>query len=181
MSQSEICKLACPGLYSDPNLNIFFFHFSEEKSWHFTSCPDCMCNGHSSCTKDPTKCDQPCQNSTEGEHCEKCAKGFFGSPVNGGTCQACECNGQAEECNHKTGRCHCTTKGIIGEKCQKCDTVNHYFGDPVNGSCYCKFYRPGQPNWEYTMWRFQDFLAFRILREINFGHFEPQKTAILTI
>lgn len=98
-----------------------------------------MCNGHSSCTKDPTKCDQPCQNSTEGEHCEKCAKGFFGSPVNGGTCQACECNGQAEECNHKTGRCHCTTKGIIGEKCQKCDTVNHYFGDPVNGSCYCKF------------------------------------------
>ena len=65
-------------------------------------------------------------------------KGYFGSPVNGGTCQACECNGQAEECHHKSGRCHCTTKGIIGEKCQKCDTVNHYFGDPVKGSCYCK-------------------------------------------
>ena len=97
-----------------------------------------MCNGHSACTKNPTKCDQPCQHNTEGQQCERCAKGYFGSPVNGGTCQACECNGQAEECHHKSGRCHCTTKGIIGEKCQKCDTVNHYFGDPVKGSCYCK-------------------------------------------
>ena len=113
---------------------------STNKSWHFTSCPDCMCNGHSSCTKDPMNCDQPCQNNTEGEHCEKCAKGYFGSPVNGGVCDGCECNGQAEECHHKTGRCHCTTKGIIGEKCQKCDTVNHYFGNPKDGgSCYCKF------------------------------------------
>ena len=53
--------------------------------------------------------------------------------------QACQCNGQAKECNHKTGRCHCTTKGIIGEKCDRCDIVNHYYGDPVKNSCYCKF------------------------------------------
>ena len=32
-------------------------------------------------------------------------------------------------------------------------------------------YRPGQPNWEYTMWKYQDFSATQILREINFGHF----------
>ena len=42
-------------------------------------------------------------------------------------------------------------------------------------------YRPGQPNWEYTMWKFQDFSATQILREINFGHFEGPKIAILTI
>ena len=42
-------------------------------------------------------------------------------------------------------------------------------------------YRPGQPNWEYTMWKFTDFLATQILREINFGLFEAPKTAILTI
>ena len=35
--------------------------------------------------------------------------------------------------------------------------------------------------WEYTMWKFQDFSATQILREINFGHFEAPKTAILTI
>ena len=42
-------------------------------------------------------------------------------------------------------------------------------------------YRPGQPNWENTMWKFQDISATQNLREINFGHFKAQKTAILTI
>ena len=55
---------------------------------------------------------------------------------------ACQCNNQAKECNHKTGRCHCTTKGIIGEKCDRCDIVNHYYGDPVKNSCYCKYMSP---------------------------------------
>ena len=31
------------------------------------------------------------------------------------------------------------------------------------------------------MWKFQDLSAIQILREINFGHFEAQKTAILAI
>ena len=31
------------------------------------------------------------------------------------------------------------------------------------------------------MWKYQDFSATQILREINFGHFEATKTAILTI
>ena len=39
-------------------------------------------------------------------------------------------------------------------------------------------YRPGQPNWEYTMWKFQDFSATQILLENNFGRFEAPKTAI---
>ena len=42
-------------------------------------------------------------------------------------------------------------------------------------------YRPGQPNWEYTKWKFQQFSATQIFREINFGHFEAPKTAILNI
>ena len=31
------------------------------------------------------------------------------------------------------------------------------------------------------MWKFQDFSATQILREINFGHFEASKTANLII
>ena len=31
------------------------------------------------------------------------------------------------------------------------------------------------------MWKFQDFSATHILREINFGHFEALKTAILNL
>ena len=42
-------------------------------------------------------------------------------------------------------------------------------------------YRPGQPNWERTVWKFQDFSATQILRKINFGHLEALKTPILTI
>ena len=32
-----------------------------------------------------------------------------------------------------------------------------------------------------TEWKFQEFSATQILREIIFGHFQAQKTAILTI
>ena len=31
------------------------------------------------------------------------------------------------------------------------------------------------------MWKFQDFSAIQILREINFGHFEASKTVSMTI
>ena len=41
--------------------------------------------------------------------------------------------------------------------------------------------RPGQPNWEYAMWKFQDFSSTQVLREINFGHFEAPKTAVFII
>ena len=44
-----------------------------------------------------------------------------------------------------------------------------------------KFYRPGQPQWKYSMWKFEDFSATQILRQINFGHFEATKTAIFTM
>ena len=38
-----------------------------------------------------------------------------------------------------------------------------------------ELYRPGQPDWEYTMWQLQNFSATQILREINLGHFEAPK------
>ena len=42
-------------------------------------------------------------------------------------------------------------------------------------------YRTGQPSWENTLRKYQDFSASQFLPEINFGHFETFKTAILTI
>ena len=35
-------------------------------------------------------------------------------------------------------------------------------------------YRRGQANWEYIKWKFQDFYATQILREINFSPLKPQ-------
>ena len=55
---------------------------------------------------------------------------------------------------------------------------NHMFCSRMN---FKYKYRPGQPNMEYTMWKFLDFSAPQILRELNFGHFRSLKTDILTI
>ena len=44
-----------------------------------------------------------------------------------------------------------------------------------------KPYRPGKPNWEFTVWRFKDFSNPQILSKPNFVHFGACKTDILTI
>ena len=41
------------------------------------------------------------------------------------------------------------------------------------------YYRPRQPNWENTMWKFQDFYATQNSCEINFGDFEAPQNAVL--
>lgn len=106
--------------------------------WHFSSCPPCQCNGHSVCYPGTNECQKPCNHLTEGSHCQECRKGYFGDPVNGGKCKLCECHNHSTECNKSTGKCFCTTKGIIGDTCSRCDEQNHYFGNPTEdgGSCY---------------------------------------------
>ena len=108
--------------------------------WHFTDCPACQCNGHSTCVEGEDGEEEAvcgaCLHHTTGDHCQQCAEGFFGHPVNGGKCKPCECNGQGTTCDHRSGNCFCTTKGITGDHCEKCDTQNHYFGDPINSSCF---------------------------------------------
>ena len=47
-------------------------------------------------------------------------------------------------------------------------------------SFYHLNYRPGQPNWEGTMYKFQDFSATQILHHIKIVHLETPKTAIWT-
>ena len=92
-----------------------------------------QCNGHSTCTENTTlerRCRQ-CSNKTRGEHCDTCDVGYFGDPRNGGTCQECQCNNQAIQCNPETGDCHCSTKGVTGPHCDKCEPK--YIGDPKNG------------------------------------------------
>ncbi|XP_014290004.2 attractin-like protein 1 isoform X1 [Halyomorpha halys] len=108
-----------------------------KKHWYFTHCPSCQCNGHSTCVNNSSVCVQPCGNLTAGDHCETCIPGYYGNPVNGGNCTRCECNNHGSHCFPDTGKCYCTTKGIIGDHCEKCDTQNHYHGDPTNhGSCF---------------------------------------------
>lgn len=52
-------------------------------------CRKCECNGHGDeslglCDPDTGVCF--CQHNTEGTECEKCKKGYYGDPKNGGIC-----------------------------------------------------------------------------------------------
>ncbi|XP_029172341.1 attractin-like protein 1 isoform X2 [Nylanderia fulva] len=105
--------------------------------WYFTACPTCQCNGHSKCLPNSSVCIQPCGNLTYGPHCDRCISGYYGSPLNGAMCQPCSCNNQGTQCTSETGKCFCTTKGIIGDHCERCDVSGLYNGDPTNkGSCF---------------------------------------------
>ncbi|KAJ8939067.1 hypothetical protein NQ318_008670, partial [Aromia moschata] len=126
-----------PGGYAGPTLHTQSLPSTTcpSERWHFTTCPLCQCNGHANCVENTSNC-MTCNNLTTGSHCEYCMRGYFGNPVNGGKCTQCHCNKQADDCHRETGKCYCTTKGIIGDQCEKCDTTNHYHSDPNNKSCY---------------------------------------------
>ncbi|CAH4035307.1 attractin-like protein 1 isoform X2 [Pieris brassicae] len=110
-------------------------HVCPHRRWHFTRCPACQCNGHAICDSQ-NRCIQPCAARAVGDHCDVCAPAHWGSPLNGGVCQPCECNAQAVSCAADTGRCYCSTKGLAGDRCDKCDNTNHYHADLYNKGCY---------------------------------------------
>ncbi|KAF4528316.1 hypothetical protein B566_EDAN016846 [Ephemera danica] len=111
--------------------------FCHTDSWFFTNCPNCQCNGHSSCVNGSKQCSQPCNNLTQGAHCNKCIPGYYGNPANGGRCVSCDCNNKATQCNPATGKCFCTTKGMVGDRCERCDEMRRYFSDLTHkGSCF---------------------------------------------
>nr|XP_032523599.1 attractin [Danaus plexippus plexippus] len=110
-------------------------HICPRRRWHFTSCPSCQCNGHSVCDA-ASRCVQPCGSRAVGPHCDTCAPAHWGTPLNGGVCTPCECNAQAVSCAADTGRCFCSTKGLAGDRCDKCDNTNHYHADVYNKGCY---------------------------------------------
>lgn len=107
-------------------------------TWFFGVCPPCECNGHSQCSgTNKTVCAQPCWNNTQGEFCDSCADGFYGQAQNGGVCAPCQCGQQASLCDPRKGGCFCNTKGVIGHKCDQCDSPR-YTGRPdlSDGSCF---------------------------------------------
>ncbi|KAL1514087.1 hypothetical protein ABEB36_003406 [Hypothenemus hampei] len=165
--------ICMPGGYAGPTLDVHSLshHVCSVERWHFTTCPLCQCNGHAHCKGNSSICDT-CQNLTTGPHCDICNYGFWGSPVNGGKCQKCECRGHADDCHRETGKCHCRTKGLTGDQCEKCDAANHYRPDIWNnGSCYYDLTIDYQ--FTFNLSKKED----RHFRQINFRN-SPQKADI---
>lgn len=65
-------------------------------------------------------------------------------------------------CDKRTSRCFCTTKGIIGHYCEKCDEQNHYFGNPKESTCYYNLSIDFQ--YTFNMSKYED----RHFNKINF-------------
>lgn len=66
-----------------------------------------------------------CRAGYTGDKCESCAPGYYGDPlIPGGSCQPCNCNGNGNNCDPRTGVCKNTLEPgdtNTDEHCQECD------------------------------------------------------------
>ncbi|XP_018424189.1 PREDICTED: laminin subunit alpha-4-like [Nanorana parkeri] len=105
-----------------------------------------------------------CKENFAGPKCERCAPGYYGSPLLiGGTCRKCDCSGNSdpnmifEDCNEVTGQCNSCMGDTTGFHCERC--APGYYGDArtaknctecrcskcgtdtcsdITGKCHCK-------------------------------------------
>ncbi|XP_060085671.1 laminin subunit alpha-2-like [Ylistrum balloti] len=122
----QYCERCAPGFYGDPRQP-------------GGNCRPCSCNGNID-TTDYGSCDPRtgaclrCRDNTEGDQCERCIPGYFGTARNG-DCQRCNCDqggSLTTECNRQTGQCECRSK-FGGRRCDQCQ--DHYYGLPRGQGC----------------------------------------------
>ncbi|XP_060941018.1 laminin subunit alpha-3-like isoform X2 [Limanda limanda] len=67
-----------------------------------------------------------CRSGYTGEKCERCAPGYYGNPLTpGGRCKPCNCKGNGNICDPRTGVCKNTLEPgdtDTDDKCQECDS-----------------------------------------------------------
>ncbi|XP_035490124.2 laminin subunit alpha-3 isoform X2 [Scophthalmus maximus] len=67
-----------------------------------------------------------CRLGYAGEKCERCAPGYYGDPLTpGGSCKPCNCNGNGNNCDPRTGVCKNTLEPgdtNTDEHCKECDS-----------------------------------------------------------
>ncbi|KAK3781049.1 hypothetical protein RRG08_046352 [Elysia crispata] len=143
------CQTCAPGFYGNPIVP-------------GGSCRRCNCGGNidparpGSCNPNTGVCNL-CTNNTEGQHCERCISGYYGSAVNG-NCRPCQCSelgSKDQKCDTRTGQCNCQARftgrkcdhcqrgyGNIERNCERCNCdrigSESLTCDSVSGQCRCK-------------------------------------------
>ncbi|KAG3277787.1 laminin subunit beta 1, transcript variant X2 [Ictidomys tridecemlineatus] len=69
-----------------------------------------------------------CFHGVYARQCDQCLPGYWGFP----SCQPCQCNGHADDCDSVTGECLGCQDYTTGHNCERC--LAGYYGDPIIGS-----------------------------------------------
>ncbi|TKS84714.1 Laminin subunit gamma-3 [Collichthys lucidus] len=133
------CQMCEDGYYGDP-----LGQYGSARP-----CVRCECNGNVDfnavgvCDRASGRC-LKCVGHTEGEHCQRCRRGFYGDALQqtaGQKCKPCSCNpagtsGHVNECHPQTGNCQCLSH-VTGRDCSYCE-VGFFDLQPGLGCERCK-------------------------------------------
>ncbi|XP_005377350.2 PREDICTED: laminin subunit beta-1 [Chinchilla lanigera] len=89
---------------------------------------DCHLQGSVSAFCDANTGQCPCFQGVYTRQCDRCLPGYWGFP----SCQPCQCNGHADDCDSVTGQCLRCQDYTTGHNCERC--LAGYYGDPIIGS-----------------------------------------------
>uniref|UniRef100_A0A3Q2PAI5 Laminin subunit alpha 4 n=1 Tax=Fundulus heteroclitus TaxID=8078 RepID=A0A3Q2PAI5_FUNHE len=98
------------------------------------------------CKKGASTLQCKCKEGYAGNHCERCAPGYYGNPMLiGSSCKRCDCNGNTDpnlifnECHNVTGRCQHCWGNTAGASCERC--APGFYGDAISAKncreCEC--------------------------------------------
>lgn len=124
------CRDNTGGKYCDTCAEGYYGH--PDDSCQPCPCPETNKNFARGCYVDRKSVACYCKEGYTGPLCDRCSKGFFGSPQNrDGHCESCDCNVEgivSDECDEQTGQCNCK-QGVIGRRCDRCELPRHLLRD----------------------------------------------------